>query len=145
MRMDAMVIIEHTVETIASTKAIWKIWEDVESWKSWDHEIEWSQKDGPFKINTTGRLKPKGGPVANFILTEVIPFKKFVDVTKFPLIRLVFSHFLKAYKGKTTITHRIEMFGLLSFFFAFVIGRSMKKSLPIAMQNLIKKAETICD
>ena len=137
-----MLIIEHTVETTASAKTIWKIWEDVESWKSWDHEIAWSEKDGPFETNATGRLKPKSGPVTRFVLTEVVPFEKFIDVANLPLTRLVFSHFLKTHKGKTNVTHRIEMFGGLSFLFAFVIGRSMKKNLPTSMLNLIAKAET---
>jgi hypothetical protein len=44
---------------------------------------------------------------------------------------------------KTTVTHRIEMVGPLAFFFAFVIGRKMKKGLPLAMQSLIKKAELL--
>ena len=57
-----MLVIKHTVETTASPKAIWDIWQDVANWKSWDHGIEFSTIDGPFKEGTTGTLKPKGGP-----------------------------------------------------------------------------------
>ncbi len=41
------------------------------------------------------------------------------------------------------MTHQIEMTGPLAFFFAFVIGRSMKKNLPQQMAAMIKKAENL--
>ncbi len=63
-----MLIIKHTVETTASPEAIWEIWQDVANWNTWDHDIEFSAIDGPFKAGTTGNLKPKGGPVVTLSL-----------------------------------------------------------------------------
>lgn len=140
-----MLIIEHSLTTIASNKAIWDLWKDVKNWREWDHEIEWGQLDGEFKAGTTGKLKPKGGPVVPFVLKEVIPLKRFVDVSKLPLARFIFNHSLKKVGQITTVTHKIEMVGPLAFFFAFIIGRKMKKELPLAMQSLIKKAESLPD
>jgi len=138
-----MLIIEHTVETSASPAAIWQIWEDVENWNSWDHGIEFSTINGPFKTGTTGTLKPKGGPLVYTTLTHVDPMKQFVDEAKLPFSRIIVSHSLSESEGKTRVTHRIEMKGPLAFLFAYVIGREMKKNLPQEMAAMIKKAEEI--
>ena len=137
----AMLIIEHTVETTASPAAIWRIWEDVTHWNKWDHNIEFSSIDGPFKKGTTGTLKPKGGPLVHTLLTQVEPMKSFVVESKLPLTRIIFSHSLTGSAGKTRVTTKIEMKGMLSFFFAFVIGRTMKKNLPEEMKSMVKLAE----
>lgn len=137
-----MLIIEHTVETTATPSMIWNIWKDVENWKTWDHGIEYSHLDGPFQKGVTGTLKPKGGPEVKTILTSVEHLKGFSDEAKLPLSKIIVSHEMSVSKGKTLVTHRIEMKGFLSFFFAFVIGREMKKNLPKEMMSMIKLAET---
>lgn len=136
-----MLIIKHTLETKASAAAIWQIWQDVSNWNSWDHGLEFSQIDGPFEAGTTGTLKPKGGPLVRTKLTKVIPMSCFVDEAKLPLAKILVSHFLTEVEGKWFVTHQIEMKGPLAFFFAFVIGRQMKKNLPDEMRGMVKKAE----
>ena len=136
-----MKIIKHTVETTASPAAIWAIWQDVSNWNTWDHGIECSSIDGPFQVGTMGTLKPKGGPLVHTRLTCVEPMKMFIDEASLPLTRIIVSHFMTESEGKTFVTHRIEMKGLLSFVFAFLIGRNMKKNLPKEMLAMIRKAE----
>jgi hypothetical protein len=138
-----MLIAKHTVETTASPTAIWKIWEDVDQWKTWDHGIEFSTINGPFKTGTTGTLKPKGGPLVHTVLTVVESLKRFTDEAALPFTRIIVSHSLEEADGKTFVTHHIEMKGLLSFLFAFIIGRNMKKNLPQEMAAMVKKAESI--
>lgn len=138
-----MLIIKHTLQTKASPKAIWHIWEDVANWNTWDDGIEFSTSNGPFAEGTTGTLKPKGGPLVHTKLTCVEPMKKFVDESKLPLARIIVSHFMTEEEGKTYVTHQIEMKGPLAFLFAIVIGRNMKKNLPDEMKAMIKKAENL--
>jgi hypothetical protein len=137
-----MLIINHTVETTASAEDVWKIWQDVSNWNSWDHGLEFSTLDGPFETGTTGTLKPKGGPLVHFKLTKVEPMKTFVDDAKLTLAGIVFSHSLTEFEGRTRVTHQIEIKGPLAFFFAYVIGRNMKKNLPRDMAALVQKAES---
>ncbi|MEI6791092.1 MAG: SRPBCC family protein [Myxococcaceae bacterium] len=136
-----MLIIEHTVETTASPSAIWQVWQDVANWNTWDHGIEFSAINGPFQVGTTGTLKPKGGPLVHTKLTRVELMKSFVDEAALPLTRIIVSHSLEKSGVKTRVTHRIEMKGLLSFVFGFLIGRDMKKNLPKEMLTMVKKAE----
>jgi hypothetical protein len=137
-----MLIIKHTVETTASPSAIWEIWQDVANWNTWDHGIEFSTINGSFQAGTTGTLKPKNGPLVHTTLTHVVPLQSFVDESALPLTRIIVSHFLTEVEGKTYVTHQIEMKGLLSFLFAFLIGRTMKKNLPQEMLAMVKKAES---
>ncbi len=139
----SMLIIKHTVETKASAADIWRLWEDVPHWNTWDYGIEFSTLEGPFKAGTKGTLKPKGGPLVQTELTEVKSKKRFVSESKLFLARIIVSHDMKESKGKTQVTHQIEMTGPLAFFFALVIGRGMKKNLPQDMEALIKKAENL--
>ena len=136
-----MLIIQHTVKTRAKPEAIWKIWEDVSNWNSWDHGIEYSCIDGPFIEGTTGKLKPKGGPLVHTKLTSVEPLKRFVDESKLIFAKIIVSHDLKVANGATEVTHQIEMKGPLAFLFAFLIGRKMKKNLPEEMRAMVEKAE----
>ena len=138
-----MLIIKHTVETKASPADVWHIWQDVPNWHTWDHGIEYSTLNGPFATGATGTLKPKGGPLVKTKLTKVEPMKMFIDESKLFLANLVFTHTLTVSGGKTQVTHQIEMHGPLSFLFAYLIGRKMKKNLPQEMQSLIKKAESL--
>lgn len=137
-----MLIIKHTVETRASIDALWDIWQDVSNWNTWDQGIEFSTLNGPFQAGATATIKPKGGPLLQTTLTRVEPMKMFVNEAKLPFTRIVVSHFMTESEGKRYVTHHIEMKGLLSFVFAFLIGRNMKKNLPQEMRAMIRKAES---
>lgn len=136
-----MLIVKHTVQTTAPAWAIWQIWQDVSNWPTWDHGVESSSIDGPFATGTTGKLKPKGGPEVITKLTSVKPNESFVDEAKLFYARIIVSHFLTQSGNKTLVTHQIEFKGPLAFFFAFVIGRNMKKNISTEMLALVKKAE----
>ena len=136
-----MLIIKHTVQTSASPKGVWHIWQDVANWNTWDPGIEYSSITGPFQTGTTGILKPKAGPVVHTKLTHVEPVKKFIDEAKLPLAKIIVTHYLTQMEDKTFVTHQIEMKGPLAFLFAFIIGREMKKNLPHEMMAMVKKAE----
>lgn len=138
-----MLIIKHTAETPASPETIWHIWQDVKNWPTWDSGIEYSTIDGPFVTNTTGTIKPKGGPLVRTVLTTVEPLKQFVVTSKLFLARIIVSHYLSTTNGKTEVTHQIEMTGPLAFLFAYLIGRSMKKNLSQEIQAMLKKAESL--
>lgn len=134
-----MLVAEETVETKASPESIWKIWQDVSQWNTWDHVVESSHLNGPFETRTLGTLKPRGGPSVKTELTSVQPFTSFVMESKLPLAKIVVSHYIKAH----LVTHKIEIVGPLAFFFNWVMGKNMKDELPQVMKNLAKKAELL--
>lgn len=138
-----MLIVEHTVETTATPAQIWKVWEDVEHWNSWDHGLEFSTLDGPFQTGTLGKLKPKGGPVLCTQLTHVTPMESFIDEAQLPGTKITMLHAIKTSGEKTYVTQRVEMRGILCWFFAFFIGRDIKKNLSKEMESMLRKAKSL--
>ncbi|CCB86472.1 putative uncharacterized protein [Parachlamydia acanthamoebae UV-7] len=138
-----MLIIKHTLETTATPTQIWQVWQDVENWNSWDHGTEFSRLDGPFQTGTSGCLKPIEGPLLKTLLTHVEPFKMFVQEAKLFLARAVMTHSMTQIAGKTQITFQTEIRGPLAFLFACLLGHSIKKKIPIEMEEMLKKAKTL--
>jgi hypothetical protein len=134
-----------STETSRTTKAtkeqIWKLWTDVTNWKKWDNDVEDSKLYGDFKDGTQGILKPSGGPKTKFITTDVIHPEKFTLRSNLPLCTMDFIHTMSETKDGLTITHKVILKGLLSFFFSKIIGKKIAKGLPYAVENLISLAE----
>lgn len=120
---------------------IFKKYEAVDSWNTWDSDIKESSIIGEFKKGSAGVLIPTKGPKAKFILTEVIQNKSFTTQTKLPLCTLEFAHYLDDLGEYTKVTHSIFFRGLTGFIFSRLIGHQIKKSLPEALENLKKSCE----
>ncbi|MBT3581465.1 hypothetical protein HN511_04135 [bacterium] len=138
-----MLIIKYTVETTVAQDKIWQALQDVENWHSWDHELEFSRIDGPFKVGTKGQLKPKGGPILETLLTRVEPLKMFVQEAKLSLAKAVMSHFITTVDGKTQVTFQTEIRGPLALLYVCMLGRSIKKKIPLEMEEMLKKAKSL--
>lgn len=50
---------------------VWRIATDVDRWPEWDPHEEAGEIFGPFEVGTKAYSKPRGGPGANWSLTEV--------------------------------------------------------------------------
>jgi Polyketide cyclase / dehydrase and lipid transport len=136
-----MLIIKHTVETTIAPAQIWRVLEDVENWNSWDHEMEFSRIDGSFQTGTSGSFKTKKGPLLKTVLTHVEPPKIFIQEAKLFLAKVVMTHTITQIADKTYVTFQTEIRGPLAFFFTCLIGHSIKKKIPIEMEEMLKKAK----
>lgn len=136
-----MLIIEHTVTTTATPEAVWNQLEKVSEWPEWDGGLETAQLVGPFAQGAQLKLKPKGSPNVVCTLSECTAPYSFTSTSKLPLATMIFSHKAEQKEGKTIITHRIEMVGLLQHIFGFLIGQKIKAELPNAMKKLALLAE----
>jgi hypothetical protein len=138
-----MQIIKHTVETKISPTQIWKIWEDVENWKTWDREIELTRIDGPFQAGTTGATKFVGTPLFKTLLTHVEPYKLVVQEAYVFCAKVVSTQLLSQVAGKTQVTFQIEVRGPMSFFYACMLRRFIKKKIPVEVETMLKRAEAL--
>jgi len=50
---------------------VWRIATDVERWPEWDPHEEAGEIYGPFKVGTNAYSKPRGGPGAHWMITDV--------------------------------------------------------------------------
>lgn len=132
---------EHTETTAASPERLWRRYEDPSRWPEWDGGTESVTTEGPMAVGTRGRLKPRGGPMASFVFTEVVPGQRFTDVTKLPLARLTFAHRIEPDGTGSRFTHTVTIQGPLSALFARVIGRTIAAELPEAMRTLARLAQ----
>ena len=138
-----MFIIKHTVKTNATPTQIWKVWQDVDNWKAWDEQIELSLLDGPFQTGTTGRTKFKSSPSFKTLLIQVEPEKLVVQETYLSFAKVISYQSMKQIGDKTEVTFEVEIRGLLSFFFACMSGRFIKKKIPLEMEEMLKRALTV--
>jgi hypothetical protein len=135
-----MFIIKHTIETEATPVQIWKVWQDVENWKKWDQEIEVSQIDGPFQAGTAGCTKFVGTPLIKTLLTQVEPFKLVVQEAHLACAKVISYQSMSQIAGKTQVTFQVEIRGPLSLFYAWMLGRFIKKKIPAEMEEMNKRA-----
>jgi len=135
-----MRIVKHTVETKATPMQIWEVWQDVENWKKFDQEIEISQIDGPFQAGTTGSTKFVGTPPFKTLLTQVEPLKLVVQEAYLFFAKVVSYQSMSQAAGKTRVTFQVEIRGPLAFFYAWMIGRFIKKKIPAEMEEMVKRA-----
>ena len=138
-----MRIVKHAVETKATLVQIWKIWEDVENWKTWDQEIELSRLDGPFQAGTTGCTKFVGTPLFKTLLTRVEPHKLVVQEAHLSFVKVISYQSMNHVAGKTQVTFQVEIRGPLSLFYTCMIGRFIKKKIPAEMEEMLKRAKTL--
>jgi uncharacterized protein YndB with AHSA1/START domain len=133
-----MLITKHTVETTATPEQIWELWQDAENWKNWDQEIEFSRIDGPFQTGTTGCTKFVGTPVIKTLLTQVEPQKLVVQESYLSFAKVISSQSMCQVAGKTQVTFQVEVRGLLAPFYACILGRFIKKKIPLEMEQMLR-------
>ena len=138
-----MRIVKHTVETKATPLQIWKIWEDAENWKTWDQEIEFSRLDGPFQAGTTGCTKFVGTPLIKTLLTQVELHKLVVQEAHLSFAKVISIQSMEHIAGKTLVTFEVEIRGPLALFYAWMLGRFIKKKIPAEMKEMLKRVKNL--
>lgn len=135
-----MLISKYTVPTTATKAQIWRVWTDVETWKDWDHEIEFSRLYGAFKPGTTGHLKMHNSPILKTKITQVDHLRRYVFETKLLLATSVSTSIIEQIDDKTYVTLINEIRGPLAFLYMLLIGRGIKDKTPLEMERMLKKA-----
>lgn len=138
-----MFIVKHTVETRATPAEIWKLWQDVENWKTWDVQIELSRIDGPFQTGTKGCTKFIGTPLFKTLLTAVEPNKLVVQEAYLSFAKIISYQSMRQIDDKTEVTFEVEVRGPLSLLYAWMLGRFIKKKIPVEMQQMLKRLEIL--
>lgn len=128
------------IEPNLTKEAVWAIWCDVNGWPSWDKELEYCKLEGEFISGTHFELKPKGAPKVKIRLEKVIPNQRFLDTCQFFGATLYDDHLLEETESGLKITNKISVKGWLSFLWVQLVAKSMVKSIPDNIKNLIALA-----
>ncbi|WP_411823941.1 SRPBCC family protein [Leptospira sp. 'Mane'] len=135
-----MWIKSYSITTKKVTKEqIWKLFEDVNNWHTWDEGIEFAKIEGKFEAGNHFILRPKGGPNVKVELLETVKNRMFSDVTRFPLARMYDQHLFEETKDGLKITNTITVKGLLGFLWIKLVAQNIVDSLP---KDVAKQIET---
>lgn len=134
--------VEHRTMVAASPERIFKIYEDVPNWHTWDPDTKSASLDGPLAVGARGRLTPTKGNTVPMVVTEAVKGKCFTVESKIPLFRMVFEHELSRRGSGTEVIHRVTFSGLLSPLIGRVLSRQLDTGLPVTLANLKRMAES---
>jgi Polyketide cyclase / dehydrase and lipid transport len=128
-----------TVDTDVSPAAIWSLYEDVETWPSWDAQAERVTRVGPFATGSSGTMKFRGQDPLHYRLTKVEPLREFVDETALGEIVVRVSHRLEPFgDGRMRVTYAAEVDGPREQ--AEELGALITADFPDTMASLIALA-----
>jgi hypothetical protein len=133
--------VEHRITVAAPAETIFRIYEDVQNWHSWDPDTKQATLEGPFEVGSRGRLTPTKGNTVPMVLTQVVPGRCFTVESKIPLFRMVFEHELVGLPGGTEVVHRVTFSGLLAVVLGPVLSKQLNAGLPVTLSKLKSVAE----
>ena len=137
-----MLISEFSTEVKASEAKIWQIFTDVENWKEWIDDIEYSTIDGAFEDGALVTIKNIDKPkLSSSPLKNVVVNKSFILQVKMPLSKVDFIHEIVKENDALKVRFAVEVFGTLAFFIKTIFRKSVAKSLPRVTKRLIDLAE----
>lgn len=134
--------VEHRILVQAPARTLFRIYEDVARWHTWDPDTREARLDGPPRPGARGSLTPTQGRTVPMQVTEVVTDRVFTVEARIPLFRMVFEHLLEPQAGGTAVTHRVRFHGLLSLVLGPVLIRRLNAGLPVTLARLRDLAES---
>ena len=133
--------VEHSVLVHAPAERIFRIYQDVAAWHSWDPDTKRASIEGLFVVGSRGSLTPSKGNTVPMLLTQVEPNSCFTVESKIPLFRMVFEHELVPHGESIKVTHRVTFSGLLTALLGRMLVKQLNHGLPVTLANLKRLAE----
>jgi hypothetical protein len=131
-----LLLISHTITLKSAPEAVWRKLIDWKQWPTWDAGQESIQFDGPIDEYSIGKLKLKGGPKVLLRVVKFLPGRSYVS--EFDLVgsTFVFDHFLDVIDPEVTnLTFTVATKGFLSLLWGLLLKGSLKKKVPVWMEN----------
>ena len=119
---------------------IWKVWENVNEWNTWDQDVEFTKLEGSFKEGAQFILKPKGGPQVQLMVTNLKWMKTFTDRAHFLGATMDGIHELHETPEGLEIIHTIRIDGPLSFIWRKLVAENVAHGIPEQTERLLQKA-----
>lgn len=134
--------VEHRIKVATAAGPIFRIYQDVENWHTWDPDTKRATLQGPFEVGSRGRLTPTKGNTVPMVLTKVVHDSCFTVESKIPLFCMVFEHELVPFQGMTEVIHRVTFSGPLTFVLGRMLVKQLNSGLPLTLQRLKALSES---
>ncbi|GAB4417505.1 MAG: hypothetical protein OHK0039_27970 [Bacteroidia bacterium] len=131
----------HTLETRASSEAIWRLWTDVPNWKTWDSGLSDAKMQVPFGLGARGIIVSLEGRTSAFVVTDCDPGRSYTYQTRLPLGALYVRRSLETAHSGTRFTHEVWFRGVSGPLFARLFGGVFRTMLPKVMEQVRALAE----
>ena len=103
---------EESIEVTAAPERIWKLFSDVDGWKSWNSGIEHIEIDGPFEVGTRFTMQPPASDMFVSTLTAVQENESFTDETVIEDTRVEVHHRIEPFAdGRCRIIYSTTITG----------------------------------
>jgi uncharacterized protein YndB with AHSA1/START domain len=133
---------ETSAETTASSEAVWRLWDDVESWPGWNADIERISLDDPFAAGARVTMTPFGQEPVELRITEAVQNELFVDEAMFGgVVIRTFHRIEPTSAGKARIVYRMEISGPEAADIGPTLGPQITADFPATIASLIEHAE----
>jgi hypothetical protein len=133
--------VEHRTIAHAQPEVIYRIYEDVAAWNTWDPDTKQATLDGPLRVGARGKLTPPKGLTVPMLITQATSGRSFTVESKIPMFRMVFEHELHPSEIGTEIVHRVTFSGLLSRVLGPMLAKQLNAGLPVTLGKLKQLAE----
>ena len=134
--------VEHRIVAKTPPEVVFRIYEDVAHWHTWDPDTRQATLDGPLLPGARGQLTPTKGRTVPMQVTAVAAGRSFTVEARIPLFRMLFDHELHPVPGGTEVIHRVTFFGALSVLLGPMLARQLNTGLPITLARLRDLAES---
>jgi hypothetical protein len=134
--------VTHTLDADVPATALWALYEDVDSWPTWDAEAERVTRDGPFATGVTGTMKLVGQEPLRYRLSKVEPLREFVDETPLGDLLVRVAHRIDPLPdGRVRLTYHAEVDGPQEP--AQQLGQAITADFPETMAALVARAREV--
>jgi hypothetical protein len=131
----------HILRTKATPEKIWNVWTNVDKWKQWDYNLEYSKLNGKFAEGATGFLKSRRGPESRFVI-DLVAKHLLVVVIDIPFSKLRITRRIYPQKSGCKFSHETSFEGPVGFVYGLLLGKRFRRELPIVMGKVKKIAES---
>jgi uncharacterized protein YndB with AHSA1/START domain len=134
--------IEHRITIHTPPATIFRIYQAVDQWHTWDPDTKAAHLDGPFAVGTRGRIVPSNGKGVPMEVVAIVPDQSFTVRGWIPGFEMRFEHELLPQGASTQVTHRVSFTGWLAWLLGPMVGRDVDKGLPHTLASLKRLAES---
>lgn len=113
---------------------------DIANWPAWDEGLIYTQVKGVPVAGMGFVLKPKGGPDVKMRIDEMQPYR-LVDTAFLLGAQMRTIHEYIPCGSQTLIRMRVEVRGLMSFFWRKIVAEDQIKQAPQQIQAFIRYAQ----
>jgi uncharacterized protein YndB with AHSA1/START domain len=133
---------EHSVETAASPRAVWRLWADVARWPEWNGDIERIEISGPFAVGSTISMTPSGGEPIELRIADATEPERFVDEADLGGVVVRTTHRIERVDAdRSRIVYRMEIDGPGSDSVGPELGPQISADFPEVLAALARRAE----